>query len=153
MTQSSHASHRQPPDPAQRGQVPHKLGEFYPLDDIIAVLQDEATGTQVQQALVTAGIPATDIDVIDGAWFIEHGRELKAQRGLAERLGGLLASEERGYVEEYEEEARQGRTLIAVHAKTDATAETVRQVLAQHGARRMRHYREHVIEDLTATGR
>jgi hypothetical protein len=126
----SHAAHRQPQDPTQRGDVPHQFGEFYPLDDIIAVLDDERAAGRAHEALVEAGVPAGDIDVISGDWFIEHGRELKQARGFAERLAGLLASEERGYVEEYEDEARQGHALIAVHAVDDATAERVRQVLA-----------------------
>ena len=150
MTNQSHASHRQPEDPTQRGSVPHQMGEFYPLDDIVAVLADHATGERVQEALVQAGVPASDIDLIAGAWFIEHGRDLKQARGFAERLGGLLASEERGYVEEYEEEARAGRSLIAVHVADDPTAERVRRVLVDHSARRMRHYRRHTIQDLTA---
>jgi hypothetical protein len=153
MTQHSHADHRQPPDPAQRGSVPHKMGEFYPLDDIIAVVEDPATGERTRRALGEAGIPDGDIDVIDGAWFIERGRELKEARGFAERLGSLLASEERSYVAEYEDEARQGHSLIAVHAADAETAERVRRVLAAHGARRMRHYREHVIEELVASDR
>jgi hypothetical protein len=151
MTDSSHADHRQPRDPLERGSVPHKMGVFYPLDDVIAVLHDQATGEETKQALVAAGIPAGDIDLIDGPWFIEHGQELQGDRGFVQRLAGLLASEERGYVEEYEDEARQGRALIAVHAADESTAERIRRVLVDHGASRMRYYRENVIEDLLTT--
>jgi hypothetical protein len=127
------------------------MGVFYPLDDIIAVLQDQATGERTVQALVAAGIPAGDIDLIDGPWFIEHGRELQGERGFGQRLAGLLASEERGYVKEYEDEARQGRTLIAVHAADVTTAERIRGVLVDNGASRMRYYREGIIQDLLST--
>jgi hypothetical protein len=151
MSDHSHASHRQPEDPAARGQVPHKLGEFYPLDDIVAVVDDQATGERARQALVEAGIPADDIDLIDGAWFIERGRQIKGSRTFAEKLGSLLASEERSYVEEYEEEAQNGHSLMAVHAESEEIAEQARKVLASHGARRMRHYRPHIIQELAGT--
>jgi hypothetical protein len=153
MTEQSHASHRQPPDPAQRGAVPHKMGEFYPIDDIVAVVEDQATGERAVRDLVQAGVPEGDIDLIEGAWFIEHGRELKEGEGLAERLGRLVASEEHAYLREYEEEARQGHVLMAVHAADAETTEQVRRVLVAHGARRMRHYRERVIEDLLGSDR
>lgn len=149
MTDHRHARHRQPPDLAQRGATPHMLGEFYPVDDIVAVLEDQTTGERVVQALMAGGVPADDIDLIDGAWFIQHGEDLRQERGPLERLGGLLSVEERSHRQEYDTEARAGHWLIAVHAADAETAARVRGVLASHGARRVRHYRQHTIEDLS----
>ena len=47
MTEDAHAEHRPPvdEDPSQVGQAaPTKLGQFYPLDDILAVVENRSTG-------------------------------------------------------------------------------------------------------------
>ena len=80
-------------------------------------------------------------------WNEASGRETYYDRSYE----ASPSRKEVNYVEEYEEEARQGRALIAVHAADESTAEQVRRVLVANGASRMRYYREHVIEDLLTT--
>ena len=74
MTEHLHAEHRPPvdQDPSIVGRAaPVELGQFYPLDDILAVVEDRSRGEQAVQALIDAGVPEGDVDLLDGAWFSE----------------------------------------------------------------------------------
>lgn len=145
----THAEHRPVRDQSQAGAERHPLREFYPLDDVVAVLPDEPAAASAKAALVQDGLPDDDIDLVDGGWFIEHTREVHEHRTLMQRLAGLLTSgEERAYVNQYQREASDGHPVLFVHAADHATADHVRRILSRYGARHMRHYRSNVIEDL-----
>jgi hypothetical protein len=151
MTEDAHAEHRPPIDenPSQVGQaVPTKLGQFYPLDDIFAVIDDRATAERAVQALKDAGVSDGDVDLLDGAWFAEAMRSARRQFGVAQRLAHLLPTDESLLVRRYVAEADQGHLIAIVHAERPDDVERARSVLAAHGAREMRHYERHVIRDL-----
>jgi hypothetical protein len=149
MTDESHAGHRPPvgQDPAE-ARPPTSFGRLYPENDILAVVEDQATGDQALRALQQAGIPARDMDIMDAAWFLEVGRAFRERRSILQRLAALLAAEEGTYTAEYEEEARQGHPLLVVHAADRATAERIGHVLRGHGARRLRYYARNTVTDL-----
>ena len=97
MTEHPHAEHRPPidEDPSQVGQsAPTKLGQFYPLDDILAVVDDRTTAERAVQALKEAGVSDGDVDLLDGAWFAEAMRSARRQFGVAQRLAHLLPTDE-----------------------------------------------------------
>ena len=89
MTEDAHAEHRPPvdEDPSQVGRaVPTKLGQFYPLDDILAVVDDRAAAERAVQALKDAGVSDSNVDLLDGAWFAEAMRSARRQFGVARPL-------------------------------------------------------------------
>jgi hypothetical protein len=151
MTERSHAEHRPSvgEDPAQVGQdAPVKLGQFYPLDDILAVVEDRSTGERAVRALKDAGVSETDVDLLDGAWFAEAMRASGRRHGVASRIAALLPTDESLLVKRYVTEAEQGHLIVIVHAPRPEDVERARAVLAAHGAREMRHYERHVMRDL-----
>ncbi|MGD9892407.1 MAG: hypothetical protein AB7R89_17955 [Dehalococcoidia bacterium] len=149
MTNEDHAQHRPPfgQDPA-KAEPPMKFGQFYPEKDIIAVVSDQAAGERALQALQRIGVPEGDMDVIDPAWFLDAELAANARRNVVQRLAALVASEEGSYASEYVEEARQGHSIVAVHAADRARAEAIGAVLKEHGGSRMRYYDRGTIEDL-----
>ena len=151
MTEHLHAEHRPPvdQDPSSVGRAaPVKLGQFYPLDDILAVVEDRSRGEQAAQALIDAGVPKGDVDLVDGAWFSEALRAAGRQHGIARRLAQFLPTDESLLVRLYMDEADQGHNIIIVHAPRREDIERAQAALASHGAREMRHYGRHVITDL-----
>ena len=97
MTEHSHAEHRPlvDEDPSKVGQAaPTKLGQFYPLDDILAVVEDHSAGERAVQALKDAGVAETDVDLLDGAWFAEAMRAAGRQHGIARRLAQIMPTDE-----------------------------------------------------------
>ncbi len=151
MTERSHADHRPPinEDPSTGGQAaPTKLGQYYPLDDLLAVVEDRSTGERAVQALKDAGVLDGDVDLLDGAWFAEAMRAAGRQHGIARRLAQLLPTDESLLVQRYVAEADQGHVIVLVHAERPDDVERARSVLAAHGAREMRHYGQRVIRDL-----
>lgn len=151
MNERSHARHRPAvdEDPSNVGQaVPTKLGQFYPLDDILAVLEDRSAGERAVQALKDAGVAETDVDLLDGAWFAAAMRAAGRQHGVARRIAALLPTDESLLVKRYVAEAEQGHVIVIVHAPAPEDVERARAVLAAHGAREIRHYEQQVIRDL-----
>jgi hypothetical protein len=151
MTERPHAEHRPPvdEDPANlREAPPTKLGQFYPLDDILAVVDDRPIGERAVQALKDAGVPEGDVDLLDGAWFAEVMHSAREHGGIAWRLAHLLPTDESLLVETYVAAAEHGHAIVITHAESPEDVERVRGVLAAHGAREMRHYERHVIRDL-----
>jgi hypothetical protein len=151
MAEHSHADHRWPidEDPSQAWRaVPTKLDQFYPLHDIVAVSDDRSTAERAVQALKDAGVPSSDVDLVDGAWFAEAANSVVQHRGVLRRLAHLLPTDEGLLARGYVEEARQNHVIIVVHAPSQDDVERARAVLAAHGAREMHHYERNVIRDL-----
>jgi hypothetical protein len=151
MTERSHAEHRWPvdEDPAQAWRAaPTMLDRFYPMDDIVAVIDDRATAERAVRALKDAGVSDGDVDLVDGAWFARAARSAVGQRGRIRRLTHLVPTDESILARTYVEEAERQHDIVVVHAPSDDDVERARAVLAAHGAREMHHYGRHVIRDL-----
>ena len=151
MTEHSHAEHRWPvdEDPSQAWRTaPTKADRFYPLDDIVAVVNDRPVAERALKALVDAGVPDGDVDLVDGAWFAQAARSAVEQRGVFQRLSHLLPTDETFVARQYVEEAESGHVIVFVHAPSHDDVERARAVLAAHGAREMHHYGQRVITDL-----
>jgi hypothetical protein len=153
MTEHSHAEHRPPvdKDASTLGPPPPGTtlaGAFYPMNDVLGVIHDRATAERAVQALREAGVPAGDVDLLDGPWFAEAMGSIERHGGVGARLAALLQTDERRLVERYVAEAEQGHCIVAVHAPQPQGVERARRVLAAHGAREMRHYGRSVITDL-----
>jgi hypothetical protein len=151
MTEHSHAEHRWPidEDPAQAWRAaPTMLDRFYPMDDLVAVIDDRATAERAVQALKDAGVSDGDVDLVDGAWFAQAARSAVGQRGWVKRLTHLLPTDETYLAKTYVEEAEHQHNLVVVHAPSQDDVERARKVLAAHGGREMHHYGQNVIRDL-----
>jgi hypothetical protein len=151
MAQPSHAEHRPPvgQDPATAPSPPTELGYLYPENDVLAVVDDRATGERALAALRQAGVPAADMDLIASGWFVERMRTLRHRHDL---LQLLALSDERDLLRGYVEEAESGHHLIAVHAAEAGVVERVRRVLAAHGARHMLHWERLTVTELSDDG-
>jgi hypothetical protein len=153
MTEDRHFQHRPPidKDASTLGKPPPHttlFGNFYPLNDVIAVIDERAKGEQAVQALKDAGIPDGDVDLLDGQWFAEAVRGLDRHGGIAARLAKFLPMDERLIVQRYIAEAEQGSYIIVVHAEQRDQMERVSRILAEFGAHEARHYGPSVITDL-----
>jgi hypothetical protein len=151
MTERSHAEHRPSvdDDPSTVGQAaPTQLGMFYPLDDILAVVEDRSIGERAVQALKDAGVAETDVDLLDGAWFAAAMHAAGQEHGIARRLAQLLPTDESLLVKRYVAEAERGHAIVIVHAPRPEDVARASRVLTAHGAREMRHYDRRVIRDL-----
>jgi hypothetical protein len=124
------------------------FGWIYPEGDIVAVVEDRATGERAMLDLKQAGVPEGDMDLVDPAWFLAGEHAVEERRGFWQRLGAVVAQEEGDLIKEYVEEAREGHPFVVVHADDDDRAHLIRDVLRAHGARRIEYYRRYVIEDL-----
>jgi ABC-type branched-subunit amino acid transport system substrate-binding protein len=124
------------------------LDQFYPLDDLVAVIDERPAAERAVQALKDNGVPDSDVDLVDGAWFAQAARSAVQNRGVVKRLAHLLPTDESLLARRYVDEAEQQHVIIVVHAPSQDDVERAREILAAHGAREMHHYERRVIRDL-----
>jgi hypothetical protein len=124
------------------------MGQLYPTGDILAVIDDRADAERAVQALKQIGVPPGDVDLVDGAWFVEAIQHVEQRRGLIGHIAAMVAQEEGDLTRKYQEEASKGHTIVVVHAERLDVSSQVVHVLAEHGARSMHHYGQLVITDL-----
>jgi hypothetical protein len=149
---AAHATHR-PSLPGASGQAqrPTSFGVLYPENDVIAVVDDPAAAARTAAALREAGIPAGDVDVIEGAQFLAMNRYAERRRGP---LGRLVAAVSRLFSDDaadeqlFAEAAQQGHALLVVHAPSATTLARVRNVLAQSPAHDARYYGRATVEEI-----
>jgi hypothetical protein len=151
MAHPSHAGHRPPvgQDPDTAPSPPTEFGYLYPESDILAVVDDRATGERVLAALRQDGIPAGDMDLLAGGWFVARMRGLRKHHRL---LRLLALSDESDLIRGYVGEAESGHHLIAVHAAEPSVVERVRRVLMAHGARHLLHWERLTVTELSEDG-
>jgi hypothetical protein len=143
MAESSHAEHRPPvgQDPVQAAEyMPTLMGHLYPTGDIVAVLNDQADVDRLVQALKAAGVPESDVDLVDGAWFAQVMRANKESWNPIQRALALLAADEGAVVRAYIRHAEQGHKIVVVHAERPEMWASVARLLEAHGAHDLRHY-------------
>jgi hypothetical protein len=151
MARRSHADHRPPvgQDPATAPPPPTEFGHLYPENDVLALVDDRVTGERALAALREAGVPAGDMDLIPGGWFVDKMRTLRERHGL---LQLLTFSDERDLIQGYVEEAESGHHLVAVHAADPSVVQRVRLVLVAHGARHLLHWERFTVTELSDDG-
>ncbi|MDB5067948.1 MAG: hypothetical protein JWM18_4382 [Chloroflexi bacterium] len=151
MARPSHADHRPPvgQDPATAPPPPTEFGYLYPENDILALVDDRATGERALSALREAGVPAGDMDLIPGGWFVDKMRTLRQRHGL---LQLLTFSDERDLIQGYVEGAESGHHLVAVHAADPSVVQRVRLVLVANGARHLLHWERFTVTELPDDG-
>lgn len=141
--------------PAQRielnGLFAQMLGVWYPKDYIVASM-DAAEGSAAVKALLEAGFGSNAVHLHGSARVCQNLAAIYEQRTPLQRAGATLGravTDEGIMAQEYFEDAKAGASLIAVRASEPRLAEEARQILAAHGARRMRFYGDRTITDLS----
>jgi hypothetical protein len=149
MAEPSHAQHRarDGQDPATAAPPPTEFGYLYPENDILAVVDDQATGERALTALQQKGVSSSDMDLLAGDWFVERMDKLRDSHRLM-RLAGSF-SDERDIIQEYVQEAEQGHCLVVVHAAEPSLIESVRQILVSIGAHDLHHWERFTITRLS----
>jgi hypothetical protein len=130
---------------------PTSLGIPYPRDDVIAVIDDQESAEQAVRALADAGLPESDVDLLDGPSVVEANHSFQQHRGRLRQLAVWLSSalsDDAAYARGYVLEAERGHYLVIAHAAQPEVVERVSQVLRAHGAHSMRHYESLTITDL-----
>jgi hypothetical protein len=116
------------------------MGHLYPVGDIAGVIDDRADVDRPVQALKAAGVPESDIDLVDGAWFAQLMRANKESWNPIQRALALLAADEGEVVRTYLQHADEGHNILVVHADQPETWASIANLLRAHGAHDLRHY-------------
>jgi len=121
--------------------------EAIPANHVVALVRDSATASAVAAALTEQGLEAPLLVSNDMV-----GERLSAESGIVDRalqtLFGHL-SEQGNYLEQYEEAARNGQTVVAVKANNDEEVQRAASILEKHGAADVRFFGRLAVTDLT----
>jgi hypothetical protein len=126
------------------------LGVWYPKNYIVAAI-DPAHGAAAVKALLSAGFGSNSVHLHDSARIGQIRAAIYEHRTPLQRAAATVSrtlTDEGLMSQEYFEEAEAGASLIAVLAPEPPLAAEARQILAAHGARRMRFYGDNAITDL-----
>jgi hypothetical protein len=131
-----------------KGPLATLWGVYYPTGYVVAVVPDDATAQNARDALAAAGFTSDDVRLFSGEEIVGIHERFMKDRNLAQRLVGMIDSDEREARDEYLAEARAGRCLVTVHAEQEERVKTAHAALAQHGAYAVRHYDKNTLHDL-----
>src|ERR1700737_4613778 len=98
---------------------PTLFGNIYPRDDVVAVIDDRESAEQAVRALSDAGLPESDVDLLDGPSVVEASRSFQQLRGRLQRFEAWLSaafSDDAAYARAYVLEAERGHYLVIAHA-------------------------------------
>ncbi len=126
------------------------LGAWYPKNYVLAAI-DLTDGAAAVKALLSAGFGGNSVRLEDGAGVRRIREAIYEQRTPLQRAAAAVSralTDEGLMSQEYFEEAEAGASLIAVLAPEPRLVTEAGQILAAHGARRMRFYDDLCITDL-----
>jgi len=123
----------------------------YPVDRLLAVLDDPVSGARAAAALVAAGIPDRDITILrgdEGAARLDgtgatHGRLERARRLVSFTLMDQLPD-----MAWYEQAVRGGAAVLMVRVRGDDQKATAVATLRAHGAHFINHYGRFATEEI-----
>jgi hypothetical protein len=149
----AHARHRarSAQDPTRANVPPTILGVVYPLDDVVAVIDDRESAERAVRSLRDAGLPEEDVELLDGPFVVEASRSCQKHSGRLQRIEAWLStafSDDVAYAKDYLLQAERGHYLLIVHAQRQDVVERVRELLHAEGAHDMRHYELLTVTDL-----
>jgi hypothetical protein len=133
-----------------KGPFAMMLGVWYPKNYIVAAI-DATDGAAAVKALHSAGFGSNSVHLHDSARVGQIRAAIYEQRTPMQRTAATVSrtlTDEGLMSQEYFEEAEAGASLIGVLAPEPRLATEARQILAAHGARRMRFYGDKAITDL-----
>lgn len=121
--------------------------ETIPGNHVVALVKDEATGSEVAEELTSEGFERPTV-VSDS----RVGERLEAESGIVARVLQRFSnhlSEETRYLDQYEEAVRNGQTVVAVKAEGHNQVQRVNRVLQKHGATNVRYFGRLAVSDLS----
>ena len=130
--------------------MPNKQIDDVPYEHVLAVINGRAAADDVEQTLHRNGFGET-VQLLDDD-VAEHTDPKGENAGL---LGKALKavqdhlSEQPNYLAQYQEEARNGNTVIAVRVAERDQVDQVRQILESKGAHNLRYFGRLAVTDLT----
>jgi hypothetical protein len=135
---------RQPADDRQRIR--------YPLDWLLAVIDDPAQARDAASALVAAGFDGQHVKVLEGATADGSLSELPTSRGAVGQLIRLIqfmSMDQTPDLRLYEAALDDGRAIVAVHCGPRTRLLAARDLLAAHGAHFQNHFGRYATEEFS----
>ena len=123
-------------------------GRLYPMDAIIAHIDDGDRAAAAETALRDAGWEGDDVVAASGEEVTQVSGAAQAGRGFLERIAAAFPSEEADIENEFKEAAARGVWAMMVKAETDEQRAAAAAILKAHGAYGLRHYGKRVITDI-----
>jgi hypothetical protein len=124
----------------------------YPLDWLLAVIDDPGRAHEAASVLVAAGFAADDVKVLEGATADGSLADLPTSRGaLGEliRLIQFISMDQTPDLRLYEAALDDGRAIVAIHGGSRPRLLEARDVLAAHGAHFQNHFGRFATEELS----
>ncbi len=123
-------------------------GRLYPMDAIIAHIDDGDQAAAAEIALRDAGWERDDVITASGEEVLQVSGAAQADRGFLQRIAAAFPSEEADIENEYKDAAARGVWAMMVKARTDDRRVAATSILKAHGAYGLRHYGKRVITDI-----
>lgn len=127
---------------------PTRGGETYPLDHVIAMIDDEPSARAAAEAVAADGVLEEEIHLITGQELLQIERAIDDRRSLWNRIVELYPSDERQIINDYKKAAEKGGFFFAVYAPNTDRRDRVRDVLKGFGGYHMHHFSNRTYTDL-----
>jgi len=124
----------------------------YPMEWLLAVIDDPAAAGPAAADLVAAGIPAGQVKVLVGATAQGSLADLPTSRGAVSRLIRLVqfvTMDQTPDLRLYEAALDDGRAIVAVHGADRPSLLRARDILADHGAHFQNYFGRFATEELS----
>ena len=124
----------------------------YPMDWLLAVIDDPPTARAAAAALVTAGFDVEHVKVLEGATSDGSLSDLPTSKGAIGqliRLVQFVTMDQTPDLRLYEAALDDGRAIVAVHCAARANLLEARDVLTAHGAHFQNHFGRYATEEFS----
>ena len=133
---------------ADPGPTARHFGVPYPEGYVVAVLPDLARAEAATVALQAAGFGAEEVQTRSGEEMLAADSAYVREHPLVHGIGAVLAADEGEAASDDLKAATEGAAILTVRAPDAESAERARMVVAQHAARRVRHYGPSMMTEL-----
>lgn len=123
----------------------------YPIDRLMAVIDDPAVAARVASDLAAAGLPARDITLLRGSEGADRLDGTGAANGPTARLRRVVdfaVADQLVDMAWYEQAVRDGKVVVMVRARGEAPRRATLDVLRRHGAHFVNHYGRFATEEI-----
>jgi hypothetical protein len=124
----------------------------YPMDWLLAVIDDPKEARQAAAALTAAGFDAAHVKVLQGATAEGSLADLPTSKGAVGqliRLVQFVTMDQTPDLRLYEAALDDGRAIVAVHSTTRERLLEARDVLATHEAHFQNHFGRYATEEFS----
>jgi hypothetical protein len=123
----------------------------YPVDRLLAVIDDPAAAASAAADLAAAGIPTSDISLLRGDEGADRLDGTGAANGRSARLRRLVdftVADQLVDMAWYEQAVREGRVVLMIRARGDARKRAALEVLRRHDAHFINFYGRFATEEI-----